>query len=282
MLVTHTGTAQQKTGKATGPDGQHFLARPSGIAFSDDTYFATSQEEDRVTQSTTPDTFMGPTLWSSDLHIFDAGFNGHIDMLHNSPDAMGIAWEKANAFWVFDGLHASLTRFDFRKPHRPGGSDHSDGIVKRYVEGKVKRVPNVPSHMEMDRKKGLLYVADTGHDRIAVLDTKTGKPGGAILPNYDGDQQTRINGAKLTTLISSKAGLKRPSGLALHDGVLYVGDNATGTIHAFSPESGAELDSLPTGVAKGGLMGLAFDAQDRLYAIDQAKPQVLRFSAKKR
>ena len=78
---------------------------------------------------------------------------------------MGIAWEKDNVYWVFDGYHSSITRYDFNEDHGPGGTVHDDGTVSRYVEGKVKRVANVVSHMEMDRESNLLYVADTGNNR---------------------------------------------------------------------------------------------------------------------
>ena len=53
--------------------------------------------------------------------------------------------------------------------------------MRRYVEGYVKGAAGVPSHLALDRASGLLYIADTGHSRIAVLDTNTGTLSGAII-----------------------------------------------------------------------------------------------------
>src|SRR4030095_8086057 len=179
------------------------------------------ETHERTQGEQTPPDFMGPTLWLSDLAFFDAGEASHLDMLHNSPDGMGIAWEKDLVFWVFDGWHSSITRYDFVHDHGPGGTDHSDGIISRYVEGDVERMPGVPSHMEVDG--GLLYFADTGHARIAVLDTASGTPGGNVGPNYDNCVMFAMDGAMLTTLVDGGTmGMTAPSGLGIHDGLVFV------------------------------------------------------------
>ncbi len=282
VVIFAVGRVARKAGKAKTPSGQHFLANPSGLAFNTkDGMFATIHEEDQLTQASTPTDFMGPTLWSSNLTIFDGGHAGHMDMLHNTPNGMGIAWEKDNAYWVFDGAHSSLTRYDFQMSHGPGGADHTDGVVRRYAEGKVKRVAGVPAHMELDHKAGLLYVADTGNRRVAVLKIGTGKVGADIYPNYDGSSQKKVDGATISTLVDAKAGLQRPSGLALHKGVLYVGDNGSGRVHAFDPESGKQLDYLDTKLPAGALRGITFDAAGRLYLVDGKGQRVLRLSPKK-
>ena len=259
------------------------MANPAGLAFNPKTgFFATIHDEDQPTQSSTPWDFMGPTLWSSNLTTFDGGHGGHMDMLHNTPNGMGIAWEKDNVYWVFDGTHGSLTRYDFKQHHGAGGSDHSDGEVLRYAQDLVKRVAGVPSHLELDPAKKLLYVADTGNNRVAALDITSGKQGSAISPNYDGVTQRMMDGAKLTTLVAGKSvGLNKPSGLALYRGVLYVGDNETGRIHAFDPKDGEQLDYLDTGLPAGALRGINFDPQGRLYLVDAKGVRVLRISPQK-
>src|SRR5690606_3474583 len=101
--------------------------------------------------------FMGPTLWSADLDIyaqtnpaavdflgFDLG--SHLDMLHESPLCMGIAWVSDNVYFTFDGLTGSISRYDFVEDHGAGFDDHSDGIVERFVDAGVSRVEGVPSH----------------------------------------------------------------------------------------------------------------------------------------
>ena len=76
-----------------------------------------------------------------------------------------------NIYWVFDGYHSSIVRYDFATPHEIGGHDHSDGKVWRYDEVSVSRQEGVPSHMILDDNTGFLYIADTGNQRIL----KTGR-----------------------------------------------------------------------------------------------------------
>jgi sugar lactone lactonase YvrE len=193
---------------------------------------------------------------------------------------MGIAWEAGNAYWVFDGFHGALTRFEFTGDHGPGGSSHADGIVTRFAEGQVSRIADVPSHMAFDKDTGLLYIADTGNSRIAILDTTSGTPGAAISPNFDGTRQSRMDGAVLETLVDGEAvDMIHPSGLELHDGTLYVTDNKTSRIFAFTLE-GELIDYLDTGRPEGSIMGLAFDDEGLLYTVDCTANSVLRVSPK--
>ncbi|MEC9466031.1 MAG: hypothetical protein VX834_09620 [Myxococcota bacterium] len=111
----------------------HFLAKPSALAFGENGAFASIHEEDEITQFDTPWDFMGPTLWTTEFALFDSGHLSHIDMLHNTPNGVGIAWEVDNVYWVYDGHHGSLTRYNFNQDHGPAGTDHSDGVVYRYV-----------------------------------------------------------------------------------------------------------------------------------------------------
>jgi sugar lactone lactonase YvrE len=203
-------------------------------------------------------------------------------MLHNSPNGMGIAWQHSLVYWVFDGFHSSLTLYDFFTDHGPAGTDHTDGIIKRYVEGEVLWVENVPSHMQFDPPGGhLLYVADTGHSRIAVLDTTTGVQGPPIFPNYDGCDQTRVDGAILTTFVDGlllDPPMTMPSGLAIHGGHVFVSDHASSIVYAFDMQ-GQLIDWLYTELPPGSLMGLTFDADGRLHFADALGNQIVRISA---
>ena len=281
VIVNDVGLPSRSAEKYGGPTTQgasHFLANPSGIAFSlDNGNAATSHEEDQITQSTTPADFMGPTLWSTDRLIFDGGHSGHLDMLHNSPNGMGIAWDSGNAFWIYDGYHSSVTRYDFADDHGPGGADHSDGIIERCVEGSMTRQPQAPSGMEMNHETGWLYIADTGAGRIARLDTNSGTEGAPIFPNYDATVQRYIDGAVIETFIDTAAqGASFPSGLALRGGMIFVGDVGNGTLYAYSMETGEMIDFLPLGLANGALKGIAFDEAGNLYAIDSFANQVIQ------
>jgi hypothetical protein len=177
------------------PGSGHFLAKPAALAFGADGTFATAQQTNEVTQPGDPvdGSFMGPTLWKSDLESFDAGDASHLDMLHNSPLASGIAWESGNSYWVFDGTHGSLTYYRFNQAHVPGGTDHSDGQIYRYVDGELG--PNYDS-------------ADM-----------TNMIGAELVTLVDG-----------TTLEPS---MTKPSGLELVDGILFVTDPIESRVYGF-------------------------------------------------
>src|SRR5690606_2860220 len=125
--------------------------------------------------------------WSSNLGIYGIqppGLNGsHLDMLHETPFCMGIAWERDNVYWVFNGNAGAIDRVDFHADHGPGNDDHSDGEYWRYVPGQVARVPNVPSHMHLAGT--WLYIADTGNGRVVRLDITSGVMGDPFSPVYD-------------------------------------------------------------------------------------------------
>ncbi len=281
VIVADMGGAGQRATRHNSFGSEHFLSSPSSLAFGDNGNMATAQDEDQVTQPDTPADFMGPTLWSTDPNIFDAGHFGHLDMLHNSPLAMGIAWEVGNAYWVFDGFHSALTRYDFGEPHEPGGTDHSDGVVGRYVEGEVARVHGVGSHMVFDHASGLLWVADTGNSRIAILDPRTANASGSISPNYDGGVQQHMLGGTLWTFIdTTEHGFNEPSGLELHDGYLFVSAVDTGTIYAFDVGTGELVDYLPTGGGRGSIEGFAFDAAGNLIFVDPLSHIAVRIRPK--
>src|SRR5690606_13392082 len=128
-VITAPDTDAQSGSAFSSMGSNHFLPKPAALSFNPVTgFFATAHEEDERTQGAngTPADFMGPTLWTSDMEIFDGGHGGHMDMLHNSPNAVGIAWERDNVYWVVDGYHNALTRYDFAQDHGPGGSDHTD------------------------------------------------------------------------------------------------------------------------------------------------------------
>ena len=263
----------------------HFLAQPSSLAFADDGTFATIHETDDLTQGPngTPWDFMGPTLWTSDLDIYDGGHGGHLDMLHNSPNGMGIALERDRIFWVFDGQNSSLTRYDFADDHGPGGAFHGDAEIQKHAADEVRWREDIPSHMVFDPSSDLLYVADTGNNRIAVHDTTSGERGNNYGPSYDvsADMQYEIVGGDCSTLIDGEAidAMGRPSGMALHDGLLFVNDNRTARIWAFDLD-GALVDYVDTGLDDGSLMGMAFDSEGSLFVVDAENDEVLRISLK--
>ena len=262
VIISATGT----------PEQSHVRKRDASMA--------TAHETDEITQSFTPIDFMGPSLWPLDAELYNGGHASHIDMLHNSPNAVGIAWDSGNAYWVFDGFHRSLTFYDFAADHGPGGDDHSDGIILRYVEGQVGYVDGVASHLELDHASGLLYAADTGNNRVAVLDTRSGARGEILEPNYDDADMFHMTSAPLSTLVDGAAyGMVQPSGLALRGGLVYVTDRALSIVHAFDL-GGMQVDwlDLSSQITPGALGAVELDAEGRLYVADIGTHRVLRIA----
>ncbi|MCB9781104.1 MAG: hypothetical protein H6742_21235 [Alphaproteobacteria bacterium] len=286
------GTAGQQAEHIVDPFALHFMEEVSSIAFGAPGTFGTCQESTNTYNGQYQgNNFMGPTLWSSDMDIygqsnpeavdyltdlfgFYADLGSHLDMLHQTPLCMGIAWDHDNVYWVFDGKEGAIERNDFAVDHGPGYDDHSDGVIGTYVQGALARVEDVPSHLELDRDTGLLYIADTGNNRVAVLDTTTGARGDDRRAQEPGTDHYFVDGAELWTLVDGDSvGMQQPSGLALHDGVLYVGDHATGRIHAFDLD-GNELVSLDT--EAGGLMGIEVRGEDDVWFVDAEYDEVIR------
>lgn len=288
MVIVHNlGLPNETKTKHTGPGTSHFMPRPSALAFGQFDRMATVHETDIPTQPSTAGDFMGPSLWGKiDNGLFNGDHMSHYDMLHNSPNAVGIAWDKANIYWVFDGYHNSITRYDFVLDHGPGGDDHSDGLINRCVQGQVSYVKGIHSGLELDQVTKLLYIADSGNRRIAVFDTSSLATAGSsdLGNNYDYvSTQKLMTGMSLMTLASAtNSPLRRPSGLALRDGLVFVSDNETSKIFAFGLDGTVKdwLDLSPI-VPGGGLQGIDFDSAGNLFVVDSVNNRVMKIGVKK-
>jgi len=269
------------------PYAVHFLSSPTSISFDPYGQFATCQDSNNG-----GDYFMGPTLWSSDFDIFarsnpDAvSFLGGTDLgsdlgvLHEAPHCMGVAWETENQYWVFEGETSSIARVDFGEDHGPGFDDHSDGVIVRYAEGQVSRVAGFPSHLVFDHESHRLLIADTGNQRIGVLDTLQEGSAMIRLPVVEpGTTLLLVDEGPSVESLCPEGTFRGPTGLTLHDGLLYVADTASGTISAVHPETCELVDWLDTGIPSPGLMGIAFDQEGHLFAVDGVGNRVLRFTA---
>lgn len=295
VIYFDAGTGEQTDDKLLDPARNHFMEEVSSIAMGAPGTFATCQESGNTYDGQTqPNLFMGPTLWSSDLDVFAtsnpeaveylsdlwnvppgfADLGSHLDMLHESPYCMGIAWSHDNVYWVFDGYDGALVRYDFHEDHGQGWDDHGDGVISRFVSGTVERVEDVPSHVEWDWDEFKLYVADTGHARIGSFDPSDATRGADLPRTEPATDHHAMDGGEWTTLVDGEdVGLEEPSGIALHDGLIFVTDHADGDIFAFSMdgalEGKLELD-------RPGLMGIDFDPEGHLWVVDGEASELVR------
>jgi len=294
------------------PYALHFMEKVSSIAWGEGDTFATCQDSlNTYNGSGPPNDFMGPTLWTSDPDVFGISnpeaveflsevFNrptdlgSHIDMLHESPQCMGIEWDEDNVYWVFDGYNENIVRYDFKRDHGPGFDDHSDGVVRRFMDADVKRQNGIVSHLVMDQQTKLLYVADTGNNRVMVLDTRSGRRGRDLEVNpfetADGDPQEDCWGGECVTHVAwvdaewtmlidgALHDMEAPAGIELLDRVLYVGDAITNTLYAFDLE-GNELDRAVTGIGdEKSLQGITARNSEELYMVNAKTNEVLRLT----
>ena len=288
VIYTNPGESGQVAEKRVDAYGGHFMPQPSSLAFGVENRFASCHESRNDWNDVTglpqaEDDWMGPTLWLADLDVF-AKLNqtfpfypnlpegSHIDMLHESPLCMGIAHDRDNAYWVFDGLNGHVVYYDFVKDHGAGGHNHNDGIVRRYPDAKLTRVADVPGHLALDHDTGWLYVADTGTGQLMRLDTKSGLASGKppipqieVLADY-----TQISGATFELVAQ---GLAEPSGLALAGGRLFVTEHASGDIVALDM-AGKELGRAATGAEE--IMGITVGPDGKLWYVDAKANTVVR------
>lgn len=232
----------------------HFMSLPSGIAFSNNGNWASSANV--LDANHGGGRYTGPTLWSSDLNIFaqPSGGNGsHLDMVHQSPYTMGVAAEKDNVFWFFDGYYSNIIRYDFVADHGPGNDYHGDARLRRYTEVRVKREPNVPSHLVLDKEKKWLYIVDGGNRRIIRMDINTGSVLNSLPPvNEVLAEYSRMSGVTFETFADQN--MQIPSGIDLVDNRLFVSDYETGDIICFDVSSKKEIGRVRT--EKPGITGI--------------------------
>lgn len=278
------GTDSMESFRVRDANANHFMEEVSAIAFSTEDYFATAQESQNTYDGQgQPNNFMGPALWTADTSIYHkddlpgwGGLGSHLDMLHESPNGMGIAHDYDNVYWYADGFYGNIVRYDFGADHGPGWDDHSDGIVRRYVDASITRWPGVPGHLVLDKQTGWLYVADPGNRRVMRLDTRTGSFSSS--GNVDNSQlenlreYSRYAGATYETVANEK--LDRPSGIAIANGRLFVSDNATGEIIAYSLDDLRELNRIETNA--GSIMGIEIGPDGHIWYVDAERNQVLR------
>lgn len=294
VLYNKPGEQGQTSRKLVDPWAEHSMASPSSIAFGAATWEGSDLPVFATCQSAWPeDGYMGASVWSSDTEVFaqsnkDAvaaltkqygeptDHGSYLDMLHESPACMGIAWEVANIYWAFDGSDGSIVRYDFGELGEPGFDDHSDGLIQRYAPGELARVEGVHSGMAFDGRSDVVYIADSGNNSIKAIHTFPGTQGEQLPSADEGSEHYLMDKAEISVLIEgAEHDLVMPSGLDVYDDFLVVADRGTGILHAFDI-SGQPLDYLDTGLGPDALQGLEVRSPEEIWVVDGASDQVIR------
>lgn len=266
------GTSQTTSYKQDG-NAWHFMSLPTGIAFSQNGNWANSPGVFDANHNG-GGAFTGPALWSSDMTVYaePSGGNGsHLDMLHASPYCQGIAAEKDNVFWVFDGYSADLVRYDFVEDHGPGNDFHGDAIIRRYSDDQLVRDPTstVVSHLVLDENEQWLYAVDYGNQRVIRIDITTGSNMGTT-PLYTSNEPvaeySAITGYTQELVIS---GLSKPAGIDIIEDRLIVSEHNTGEIiiYDISVMPALELERLQTGFNS--VQGIKIGPDGNIWFVDQ-------------
>lgn len=283
-IFYHAGTSTQVSEYRMDSHNGHFMLKPSAFAMADNGDFATVQDVQNSVGNQSS-TFMGPALWMSDTSVFarihqsnwdpSMPLGSHIDMLHQSPFAMGIAFETDRIYWVFDGHHGNLCRYDFAEPHEIGGDDHADGIVWRYPEVKLTRVANLPAHMVYDKASGWLYIVDNAKKQIIRVNTKTGEEGDELDPIHE-PLDLYVEMTNVTQEVFIDTGLVRPCGIDFWNGRLVVTDNANGDIRIYDATGakGQLITTINTGAA--GIMGVKIGPDSNIWYVNRTQRRVTR------
>ena len=277
----NTGLPEQTSEYRKDSFSGHFMHTASAFSFGDNGNFANTLEVQDANNNP-GGLFSGSTLWDSDTSIYArVNQNGpqlgsHIDMIHQSPYSMGIEHEEDNVYWLFDGQHHAICRYDFHNPHSYGGDNHSDGEVWRFSEVYVTREPGVPSHLVLDHSTDWLYIVDSGNQRILRLNTNSGtiqnnlSPYGESLAGY-----YNMNNADWEIYIDE--GLEKPCGIDLYEDRLIVSDNQTAEIiiYDISSDSPEELGRLDTDEYDS-LMGITIGPDFNIWFVNFNSHEVIR------
>ena len=293
-IVENTGLENQTSQNRADSHRNHFLEEVSAISFGayhpEFDYQWGSAQESRNTYNgqADPNNFMGPALWPSSLNHFavenqntgNGLLGSHIDMLHESPYGVGIAHDYDNVYWYNDGYYGELVRYDFQADHDTGEHDHSDGIVRRYIEVQLTHSFGTPSHMVLDKSNGILYIADAGANRLVWVNTDDTTTTTTSIMNDPTQLEPLAEYSEITNVEWGvlATGLNRPSGIALADGQLFVSENGNGKIVAYdlasNGKSAVQLDKIQTTASS--IMGLEVGPNGHLYYVDNGRDKVVR------
>jgi hypothetical protein len=280
VTLYNAGTPEQDALWRRDGNAWHFMSLTTGLAFGTEEFFATAPGVFDANHNGAPP-FTGPSLWSSDTVIYaqPSGANGsHMDMLHTSPHAQGIAHEVDNVYWVVDGYNNDVVRYDFQGDHGPGHDDHSDALIRRFAGMNIQRDPadHIVSHCDLDKESGWLYVVNHGQDKVFRLDINSGTLGGtpAFGPFEDYVEYRYIVNYTMEDVVTT--GLVEPAGIVVMDDRMLVTDHATGDIIIYDITNmpATELGRISTGTP--GIMGVTIGPDGAIWYVNATTEEVVR------
>jgi hypothetical protein len=279
-IIFDAGTEEQDWENRVDVFANHFMEEVSSLSFGENNAFATCQESMNTYNGTSaPNGFMGPALWPGDLDVYAVAnqnpwgsmLGSHLDMLHQSPLCMGAEWISGNAYWIFDGKNENLVMYDFQEDHGPGGDDHSDGIVRRHSDVELLRLADVPSHMALNHETAELFIANTGAGEVLWVDSSSGEENRNLSQNLEPlEEYTEWVDTDHEVFADD---FEDPSGVWLHNDVLFVSDHATGEIVALDM-NGDELERIDTGAES--IMGITVGPEGKLWYVDAGANELVR------
>jgi hypothetical protein len=280
VKITNPWTSSQSDLWQQDDNAWHFMSLPSGIAFGTSDNFATSPSVFDANHQGGNNPFTGPTLWSSNPNIYaqPSGGNGsHMDMLHESPNALGIAFESHNTYWVYDSYNNDVVRYEFSDDHGPGNSYHGDGLIHRYPGMGLDNInTHIVCHLELDENQQWLYFVDNGNNRVLRLDITTGSLGGtpSFGPHEDVAEYKNIIGFDWEEVVTT--GLVEPAGIDVIGNNMVVTDHSNGDIifYDITTMPAVELGRLETG--EPGIMGTVLGPQGRVWYCNTTLDKVVR------
>ncbi|MBP6390171.1 MAG: hypothetical protein KA175_00480 [Flavobacteriales bacterium] len=284
VIVRNAGLPGQTDQYKKDSHSGHFMIQASAMAFSDNGELAAVSEVQNTASPTS--TFMGPSLWDADPNIFATVFQNnwvsgmplgsHIDMLHQSPFAMGIAADSAKVYWVMDGHFGSIVRYDFVQDHGPGYDYHGAGKIWRYTDVPVTRVPNIPSHMVLDRENGWLYYIDGGPKQIKRLNVHSGaETGNLTVPVTSQEPLAGYKKVEGATVEIVDTWTTQPCGIDYSEGRLIVSDHTNGQIRIYDVTgTPTQLGTISTGM--NGIMGVKVGPDGRIWYVHNTGNKVVR------
>ncbi len=284
VIVRNAGLPGQTSEFRKDTHSGHFMVQASAMAFSPNGEWAAVSEVQNT--SSPSSTFMGPALWSADPNIFATVFQNnwvsglplgsHLDMLHQSPFAMGIASDSAKVYWVMDGHFGNICRYDFVQDHGPGYDYHGSGKIWRYTDVPVTRVPNIPSHMVLDRESGWLYFIDGGAKQIKRMNVNTGSiTGNLSVPPTSNEPLAGYYQVQGATVEVVDTWATQPSGIDHIPGRIVVSDHTTGAIRLYDVSGTPTLlGTITTGMPS--IMGLKVGPDGRIWFTHYSGNKVVR------